>query len=111
MTTKLNDTQLIMMSAAAQREDRCLPTAGITPAKSTKPPPSFPPCGSKSSSEATTPRLRRAAQTMGVERTFSWFGRNRRLAKDYENLADPPRLRRPRLDSNRDQTTRAVVVF
>ena len=24
----------------------------------------------------------------GVERTFSWFGRNRRLAKDYENLAD-----------------------
>jgi transposase len=23
-----------------------------------------------------------------VERTFSWFGRNRRLAKAYENLAD-----------------------
>lgn len=23
-----------------------------------------------------------------VERTFSWFGRTRRLAKDYENLAD-----------------------
>jgi transposase len=23
-----------------------------------------------------------------VERTFSWFGRDRRLAKDYENLAD-----------------------
>ena len=23
-----------------------------------------------------------------VERTFSWLGRNRRLAKDYENLAD-----------------------
>jgi transposase len=23
-----------------------------------------------------------------VERTFSWFGRSRRLAKDYENLAD-----------------------
>jgi transposase len=22
------------------------------------------------------------------ERTFSWFGRNRRLTKDYENLAD-----------------------
>ena len=22
-----------------------------------------------------------------VERTFSWFGRNRRIAKDYENLA------------------------
>ena len=24
----------------------------------------------------------------GVERTFSWFGRNRRLAKDFENLAE-----------------------
>ncbi len=23
-----------------------------------------------------------------VERTFSWFGRNRRLAKDYENIVD-----------------------
>ena len=23
-----------------------------------------------------------------VERTFSWFGRNRRLAKDCENLAE-----------------------
>lgn len=23
-----------------------------------------------------------------VERTFSWFGRNRRLAKDYENIAN-----------------------
>ncbi len=23
-----------------------------------------------------------------VERTFSWFRRNRRLAKDYENLAE-----------------------
>jgi transposase len=23
-----------------------------------------------------------------VERTFSWFGRNRRLAKDYKNLAE-----------------------
>jgi hypothetical protein len=22
-----------------------------------------------------------------VKRTFSWFGRNRRLAKDFENLA------------------------
>ena len=25
-----------------------------------------------------------------VERTFSWFGRNRRLAKDVENLASTP---------------------
>lgn len=23
-----------------------------------------------------------------IERTFSWFGRNRRLAKDFENLAE-----------------------
>jgi transposase len=23
-----------------------------------------------------------------VERTFSWFGRNRRLAKDFENLSE-----------------------
>jgi transposase len=23
-----------------------------------------------------------------AERTFSWFGRNRRLAKDFENLAE-----------------------
>jgi transposase len=23
-----------------------------------------------------------------VQRTFSWFGRNRRLAKDFENLAE-----------------------
>ena len=23
-----------------------------------------------------------------VERTFSWFGRNRRIAKNYENLAE-----------------------
>jgi transposase len=23
-----------------------------------------------------------------VERTFSWFGRNRRLAKDFEDLAE-----------------------
>ena len=34
-------------------------------------------------------RLRRAASSMGRRApTFSWFGRNRRLAKDYENLAD-----------------------
>jgi len=26
-----------------------------------------------------------------VERTFSWFGRNRRLAKDWENLAETVR--------------------
>jgi len=34
-----------------------------------------------------------------VERTFSWFGRNRRLAEDFENLAETPgHLRHPRLD-------------
>ena len=27
----------------------------------------------------------RKAARRGVERTFSWFGRNRRLAKDFEN--------------------------
>ena len=32
-----------------------------------------------------------------VERTFSWFGRNRRLAKDFEPRGNPYRLRRPRL--------------
>ena len=33
-----------------------------------------------------------------VERTFSWFGRNRRLAKDFENLAETlAALRYPRL--------------
>jgi transposase len=45
-----------------------------------------------------------------VERTFSWFGRNRRLAKDWENLAASS-LRRSRLDPDRNQTTRALVVF
>jgi len=25
-----------------------------------------------------------------VERTFSWFGQNPRLAKDFENRAEPP---------------------
>ena len=29
-----------------------------------------------------------------VERTFSWFGRNRRLAKDFKNPW-PPSLRSP----------------
>jgi putative transposase len=33
--------------------------------------------------------LRRpAARLWVVERTFPWFGRNRRLAKDFENLAE-----------------------
>jgi transposase len=38
-----------------------------------------------------------------VERTFSWFG-DRRIAKDYENLADyPRRLRNPRRNPVRRQ--------
>ena len=32
-----------------------------------------------------------------IERTFSWFGRNRRLAKDFENLRNPDHLHDPRL--------------
>jgi len=42
-----------------------------------------------------------------VERTFSWFGRNRRLAKDFENLVPHPgRLRDPRVYPTRRQATR-----
>jgi hypothetical protein len=33
-------------------------------------------------------RLRRPAAPLGVERTLSWFGRNRRFGKDFENLAE-----------------------
>jgi hypothetical protein len=32
--------------------------------------------------------LRRAAAPLGGRASFSWFGRIRCLAKDYENLAD-----------------------
>ena len=35
-----------------------------------------------------------------VERTFSWFGRNRRLAKDFENLTEPSPPSSPSLLSN-----------
>ena len=45
-----------------------------------------------------------------VERTFSWFGRNRRLAKDFENLAETlGRLRYPRLDPTGPQAARPGV--
>jgi putative transposase len=52
-------------------------------------------CGSKAAAAAHGDR-QRSDDTNGfvvlprrwvVERTFSWFGRNRRLAKDFENLA------------------------
>ena len=40
------------------------------------------------SAAATTQGASRSNHGDGVvERTFSWLGRNRRLAKDYENLA------------------------
>jgi transposase len=39
-----------------------------------------------------------------VERTFSWFGSNQRLAKDFANLAENPRhLRHPRFYPARPQ--------
>ena len=45
-----------------------------------------------------------------VERTFSWFGRNRRLAKDFENLAETPgHLRYPRLHTVGPQAARQGV--
>ena len=31
--------------------------------------------------------VKRSDDMNGFRRTFSWFGRNRRLAKDFENLA------------------------
>ena len=46
-----------------------------------------------------------------VERTFSWFGRNRRLAKDYENLAEPSPPSSPSPHPHRPQTPRSIVVF
>jgi transposase len=36
----------------------------------------------------TVIRLEQLPRRWVVERTFSWFGRNRRLAKDFENLAE-----------------------
>ena len=53
-------------------------------------------CGGKGAAAAPGDR-KRSDDTKGfvvlprrwvVERTFSWFGRNRRLAKDFENLAE-----------------------
>ena len=45
-----------------------------------------------------------------VERTFSWFGRNRSLAKDFENLAENPgQLRHPRVDPAGAQAARAGI--
>jgi transposase len=42
----------------------------------------------RSSSGATTPGAWSFCRAPGVERTFSWFGRNRRPAKNFENLAE-----------------------
>jgi transposase len=45
-----------------------------------------------------------------VERTFSWFGRNRHLAKDFENLAETlGQLSYPGLHPARRQTARQGV--
>ena len=47
-----------------------------------------------------------------VERTFSWFGRNRRLAKDLREPRRPPRrLYRPRLHPPRPQAPRQDIDF
>jgi transposase len=46
-----------------------------------------------------------------VERTFSWFGRNRRLAKDYENLAEARRLHNLGRHPIRHQTPRSRLAF
>jgi hypothetical protein len=43
---------------------------------------------------------------------FSWFGRNRRIAKDYENLGlTLAAFVTLALHPDRGQTTRAIVVF
>ena len=47
-----------------------------------------------------------------VERTFSWFGRNRRLARDYEKPRRHSRyLRHPRRNPTGDQAPRKDVDF
>jgi hypothetical protein len=44
------------------------------------------------------------------ERAFSWFGRNRRLAKDFENLAETlAHLRHARLNPTGPQAARQGV--
>jgi hypothetical protein len=44
--------------------------------------------GSKSSSAPTTSKASSSCPGDGSSSEPSWFGRNRRLAKDYENLAE-----------------------
>ena len=44
-----------------------------------------------------------------VERTFSWFGRNRRLAKDFENLTETLAIRYPRIHPASPQAARQGV--
>ena len=47
-----------------------------------------------------------------VERTFSWFGRNRRLTKDYENLVETlAAFVALAWHPDRRQATRALVHF
>ena len=70
-------------------------------------------CAWRSSSGATTCKgFVVLPRRWVVERTFSWFGRNRRLAKDFENLAETlGRLRYHRQHPTRGQATRKDVGF
>src|SRR5437016_9552113 len=55
-------------------------------------------------------RLRRLATSVGCRGAFSWFGRNRRIAKDYENLAKTLAAF-VTLHPDRGPATRAIVAF
>ena len=59
--------------------------AATTPTRSTTPSPDCRGSGSKSSNTRTASKT---SSSCPVERTLSWFGRYRRLAKDYKNLTD-----------------------
>src|SRR5271166_2325675 len=61
--------------------------AATTPGRFTPPSPRRRCCAWRSLSAATKGFVILPRRWM-VERTFSWFGRNRRLAKDFENLAE-----------------------
>jgi len=61
--------------------------AATTPGRFTPPSPRRRCCAWRSLSAATKGFVILPRRWV-VERTFSWFGRNRRLAKDFENLAE-----------------------
>ena len=65
------------------------PMAATTPARSNTPSPPSRRCGWRSSNVPTTVQDLSSCRVAGLSNgPFRWFGRNRRLAKDYENLAD-----------------------